>query len=302
VLPATTIETRDLRLVRAIAESGGVTRAGRALGLSQSAVSHQLKSLEERLGVHLFERRGRGVRMTDAGRRVLELSREVLEPMARVESELRGGARGGRTRTLRISSECHTAYAWLPRVLGELANRHPDVALRIVAQSTSDLADALADSAIDLALLIERPATKGHVSTPLFDDEIVAVLSPGHPLASKPFLQGRDLASEMLILPEVSRAVSDRVRRRLFPAGGTFRRSMRVPLTEAIVELVRARHGVSLLPAWSVSGPAARHEVVTVRLTQHGLWRTWYAARRRDSSLEDAIATLAELVRARSRA
>jgi LysR family transcriptional regulator for metE and metH len=300
VLPATTFETRDLRLVRAIAEAGGVTRAGRLLSLSQSAVSHQLRGLEERLGMRLFERRGRSVRLTEAGRRILDLSREVLEPMARVESELRGGAGRGGARTLRISSQCHTAYSWMPRVIAELCVRHPDVVLRIVAEAKADPAAALAEGAIDLAFLIERPKAKGLTVIPLFDDEIVAVLPPGHPLAGRPYLEARDLAGETMILPDVPRAMRDHVRRRLMPDGGSFRATMRVPLTEAIVELVRARHGVSLLPSWTVIGPASRREVVTVRLTRRGLGRSWYATHRRDSTLRDAIATLADLVRSRS--
>jgi LysR family transcriptional regulator for metE and metH len=300
VLPATTLETRDLLLVRAIAEAGGVTRAGRLLALSQSAVSHQLKALEERLGVLLFERRGRGVRMTEAGGRLLDLSREVLEPMARLEGELRGGA-SDRTRTLRIASQCHSAYSWMPRVIGEFGSRHPDVVLRIVAEAT-DPARAVVDGTIDLALLFDRPKkVKGIVAWSLFDDELVAVLSPDHPLGAKPFVDGQDLAGETLILPEVSRAMRDRVRRKLLPRGGGFRRSMRVPLTEVIVELVRARHGVSVLPSWSVIGPVARRELTTVRLTRRGLGRKWVAASRRGSTLEDAIATLVGLLRARGR-
>jgi LysR family transcriptional regulator, regulator for metE and metH len=301
VVPATTLETRDLRLVRAIAEAGGVTRAGRILALSQSAVSHQLKTLEDRLGVRLFERRARGVRMTEAGRRMLDLSREVLEPIARVEGELRGAARSA-TRTLRISSQCHTAYSWLPPVIVELASRHPEVVLRIVAEATSDPAAALAEGTIDLGFVIERPKARGVVVTSLFEDEIVAVLPSGHLLANRPFVEARDLAAEMLVLPDVSRAMRDHVVRRLMPKGGAFRRTMRVPLTDAIVELVRARHGVSLLPAWSVAGPASRHEVATVRLTRRGLRRVWYAVRRRGSPLEDAIGTLADLVRSKRRA
>jgi LysR family transcriptional regulator for metE and metH len=300
MLPATTIETRDLRLVRAIAEAGGITRAGRLLALSQSAVSHQLGALEGRLGVRLFDRRGRDVTITDAGRRLLDLSRQVLESLAGVEGELRRSGRV-RQRVLRIASQCHTAYSWLPRVIGELATRHPDVTLRIVAEATNDPIAALTDGALDFGLLIDRPKVKGVNLTALFEDEIVAVLPLGHALASEPYVDGHDLTNETLILPDVPRTMTDHVRRRIFPRGGGFRRSMRVPLTDAIVELVRARHGISLLPAWSVIGPASRREIATVRLTRRGLGRSWIAASRRESDVADAIATLSELLRTRCR-
>jgi LysR family transcriptional regulator for metE and metH len=162
-------------------------------------------------------------------------------------------------------------------------------------------AAALADDSLDFALMIDRPKAKGMKLTALFDDEIVAVLAPGHPLASRTYLEGRDLTNETLILPDVPSPMRDQVRRRIFPRGGAFRHSMRVPLTDAIVELVRARHGISLLPSWSVSGPASRREVATVRMTRRGLGRSWIAASRRESDVHDAIATLSELLRSRCR-
>ncbi len=297
MLPTTTLETRDLRLVRAIAEAGGVTRAGRLLHLSQSAVSHQLKDLEARLGLVLFDRRGRGVQMTEAGGRVLAMSREVLEAMSRLEADLRRGAQPARSRPLRIATQCQTAYYWLPRVLGELERLHPDVVLRIVTDATGEPLAALSDGRIDAALVIDRPTAKRVRSVPLFSDELVAVLPPGHPLTGKPFVVGADLAEETLLLPDVPRATQAYARRKLWPDGGAPRRTMRVPLPEVIVELVRAGQGVSILPSWSVSVPLARREVCAVRATRGGMVRSWRAAWPRGSELEAAIVTLADLLR-----
>jgi LysR family transcriptional regulator for metE and metH len=300
VLPATSFETRDLRLVQAIAEAGGVTRAARLLHLSQSAVSHQLKDLEGRLGLALFEKRGRGIQMTEPGTRLLALSHDVLESMLQVETELRRGS-AAVSRSLRISTQCQTAYYWLPQIMGAFTQRHPEVDLRILPEATSDPVGALAEGEIDLAFLVDRPKDKRIHSIPLFDDEIVAVLSPGHPLARKRYIEGADIEGEPLILPDVPKSMRDHVRRRLFPLGGKFGRAMRVPLTEVIVELVRARQGISLLPQWSVSAPVARGDVAAVRLTRRGLIRSWCASYWRRSSLAEPIATLAALLRRRGR-
>src|SRR5690349_8718713 len=103
------IEIRDLRLVQTIAERGGVTAAARALHLTQSAVSHHLARLQERLGVELFRRAGRKLEITEAGKKLVLLSRELDQKLAATERELRGQEA---PRALRISTQCYTAYHW----------------------------------------------------------------------------------------------------------------------------------------------------------------------------------------------
>ncbi|HET9955575.1 MAG TPA: LysR family transcriptional regulator, partial [Polyangiaceae bacterium] len=115
-----TLEVRDFRLVRAIAEAGGATHAGRHLNLSQSAVSHQLRGLEQRVGVALFRRSGRKLAITPAGQRFLEVGRQVLGPLLQLELELRRASQQARPK-LRVGTQCYTAYHWLPQVLSALA-------------------------------------------------------------------------------------------------------------------------------------------------------------------------------------
>src|SRR3954467_10092225 len=103
-----TIEARDLRLVQAIVQSGGATRAAKQLGLSQSAVSHQLRGLEERLGLPLFRRQGQRLRITPAGQKLVELAAQVLLPLLQTELELRRGLFRERPK-LRVATQCYTA-------------------------------------------------------------------------------------------------------------------------------------------------------------------------------------------------
>lgn len=130
-MSASMLEPRHLRLVRAVAEEGGPTRAAARLHLTQSAVSHQLAELEGRLGVALFTR----LQLTAAGKRLLDFSRITLAELARIEQELHHA--GTRKReTLRVSTECFTCYHWLPGVLPELRRDHPHVDVRIVVEAT----------------------------------------------------------------------------------------------------------------------------------------------------------------------
>jgi LysR family transcriptional regulator for metE and metH len=292
-----TLEARDLRLVYALVEGGGATRAGRLLHLSQSAISHQLKGLEGRLGVDLFRREGRRLTVSPAGQRLYTLAVELLGPLARVEREVRALS-GGARRPLRLSTECFTSYHWLPRALRQLSLEHPQVELKIVAEATGDPMAALRRRELDLALCCSPQAGAGWTRRPLFGDEFVVVMHPRHPLAGRRVLEVSDLVDQPLFLYEFRKATLEQLRRRLFPAGGSFRRVVYVPLTEAILELVRAGLGLSLLAGWSVARSVRAGEVVTARLTRSGLKRAWSGFYQKSSPVRPAIEALLDQLRA----
>jgi len=292
-----TLEARDLRLVYALVEGGGATQAGRLLHLSQSAISHQLRGLEERLGVQLFHRAGRRLSLSSAGQRLYAAAVDVLEPLARVEREVREA--GVRARQpLRLSTECFTSYHWLPRALRQLALHHPQVELKIVAEATGDPMAALRRRELDLALCC-TPEPRGRwMRRALFADEFMVVMHPRHPLAGRRVLAVDDIAGEPLFLYEFRPATLEQLGRRLFPEGGAFRQVVYVPLTEAIVEFVRAGLGISLLAGWSVARLVRAGEVVTARLTKRGLKRSWSGFYDRSSPIRPAIETLLDQLRA----
>jgi LysR family transcriptional regulator for metE and metH len=296
VIPNPVLETRDLRLVHAIADAGGATQAARLLHLSQSAVSHQLRGLEERLGVPMFEREGRKLRITPAGERVVQLSREILGPLAQAELELRRTA-GLKRPKLRIATQCYTAYHWLPQALAALSAHHPDVDLAIVSDAGGDVAGAFTDNRVDLALCVAPPPGRDFGRQTLFKDELVLAVARGHRLAKKKFVDGRDLAAETLIQNEVESQQRERVRKMIFKKGETFGRVLRVPVTDAILELVQAGVGVSILADFMVRARANRGELEAVPITRAGLHRTWTGVFRRTSPLAGAIATLLDSVK-----
>src|SRR5450631_2816122 len=125
------LDIRHLRLVRAIADEGGPTRAAARLHLTQSAVSHQLAELEGRLGVRLFARVRRRLTPTPAGQRLVEEARAMLAELARVERDLQRVGERKRV-AVGIVTESFTSYPWLPEVMAALAEEAPHVDLRIV--------------------------------------------------------------------------------------------------------------------------------------------------------------------------
>ncbi len=296
MIPNTTLELRDLRLVRAISSAGGVTAAARLLSISQSAVSHQLRNLEERLDLEVFERDGRGRRITEAGRRLLSLSYEVLEPVASLEADLRERGQE-RVVDLRIATQCFTAYHWLPQALERFAELHPSVRLKIVAEATGSPRAALRAGDLDLALAVGTTRDPRLCQRMLFSDELVLALPPGHRLAGKNRVSPEELVDEHLFLYELTAEVSEKMRQQLFPRGGGFRRVTRVALTEAIVELVKAGLGVSILAGWTIEAHVKKGDLATARLGRGGLERKWVAAYPRDTKLAAPIRSLISILK-----
>jgi len=289
------LETKDLRLVQAIAECGGATPAAKRLHLSQSAVSHQLRGLEERLGLALFERRAGRLRITAAGQRLVEVARQVLVPLAQAELELRRGLHRERVK-LRVATQCYTAYHWLPRALASLMAEHPQVELVLQSDMAGSAAEQLRDDRTDLVLSVSAPVKGPFVQVPLFDDELVLAVPQGHPLSRRRFVEGGDLRDETLIQPEASIMQRERVRKQLFGSGQGVQRVLRLPTAEAALDLVQAGLGVSILASVTLQGRIARGELAAIRLTRRGLPRAWTGVFRKGSALAGPISTLLESV------
>lgn len=270
------LDIRHLNLLVAVSEEKSVTKAGERLHLSQSALSHQLRDLEERLGTPLFHRLNKRMVLTQAGERLLLSAKDVLEELKRAEHDVAQMAAHKRG-TLRLSTECYTCYHWLPEKLKEFSRRYPDVDVKIVVEATHQPLQALLNGKLDLAVVSDRPKDKRLVYLPLFRDELVVIMPPDHPLAAKSYLSAKDFADQHLFL-YVEPKDSDLFRLLLNPAGVTPKRVSQLMLTEAIIEMVKAGLGISVLARWSVSEPLAAGKLAARPLTRNGLHRYWSAA------------------------
>ncbi|HEV7920468.1 MAG TPA: LysR substrate-binding domain-containing protein [Thermoanaerobaculia bacterium] len=271
-----TLEIRHLLLVAAVSEEGTLTKASTRLHLTQSALSHQLLDLEERLGTKLFHRVSKRMILTAAGDRILASAKRVLEDLRHAEEEVRLLVEEKRG-LLRITTECYTCYHWLPALLARFRKKHPGVDVRIDVASTKRPAEALAEGSIDLALVSSEMDDRRLRITPLFDDELLVIMAPDHPLADREAITAKELAAETLLTygPLDDSTAYLRVLR---PAGFEPKEWMPVPLTEAMVELARGGIGVAVLARWSVWPQLESGAIVGVPLTRRGLHRQWKAA------------------------
>lgn len=271
------LDVRHLRLVAAVVDTGSVTAAARVLHLSQPALSHQLRDVEERLGTELFQRKGRRMVLTGPGRRVLEAARKVVAEVEAAEAEVSQLARTS-PGVLRLATECYTAYHWLPGVLRRFSAKHAGVEVRIAVEATRRPVEALLSGELDLGIVSEPVKHRKLTGAPLFEDELMAVMAPDHPLAKKSVLHAADFAREHVLLYSIPLTESTLFQQVLVPAGVTPARVSRVELTEAMVEMAKAGLGVGVLARWAVAPELSKGTLAAVRVTRPGLRRHWHAA------------------------
>jgi LysR family transcriptional regulator for metE and metH len=271
------LEVRHLRLVTEIADAGSMTRAAERLFLTQSALSHQLRDIESRIGTPFFIRLGRRMVLTEAGRRLVDAARPMLAELRRAEDDLKRLA-GNSDGCIRVTTECNTGYHWLAPLLGTFHRKHPRVTVNIVADATDRPIEALLDGRVDLAILVNRVDDKRFRVRPLFTDEMIAIVSPSDPLAKRRFVTAADLAEQHLLLYSSTREESFLLQKVLRPAGLTAPRVSFIMLTEAMIELSRAGVGVGILPRWSAQRAIASRAVVPLAITRGGMRRQWSAA------------------------
>lgn len=287
------LEVRHLRLVAAVAEVGSLTKAGERIHLTQSALSHQLRNIESRLGAPLFLRVGKRLVLTPAGERLLTESREILQRLQRTEDDIRQLGRD-RAGLLRLTTECYTCYHWLAPLLKPYRRKFPRVEVRIDIDATQDPFPRLLAGTLDLAIVSSPLRDRRLTRRLVFDDELVVIVRPDHALARRRYVRPVDLAQETLFIypPQRESRVLNEV---LLPAGVT-PHVEEVPLTEAMTEMVRAGLGVAVLARWAVQPLLNRGLIAGRPLTARGLRRQWSAVTPKDLASVDHVREFIDLL------
>ena len=291
------LELRHLKTLAAIRDAGSLTRAAERLFLTQSALSHQLRQLEEHYGLPLFARKTAPLKLTPAGDKLVQLADHILPLIANVERDI-AKLREGEAGSLRIAVECHTCFDWLMPAMDTFRERWPEVELDIVSGFHADPVQLLFEDRADLAIVSVPEAEAGITHLPLFAYDMVALLARDHPLSRKPYLDAADFADETLITYPVPDEMLDLVRQVLKPAGVNPKRRT-TELTVAILQLVASRRGVAALPGWSVQHYLERDYVAARPITPQGLRSELNAAVLQDRAntayLQDFVAIVREV-------
>lgn len=292
------LELRHLRAIHMIHQAGGLARAADMLNITQSALSHQIKGLEDQTGVELFARRTKPLKLSSAGYRLLAVANKVLPEIARAEEEF-SGLRSGKVGRLHIAIECHACFEWLFPVLEAFRKAWPEVDVDIRAGLAFDALPALAREEVDLVVSSDPEDLADIDFTPLFDYEPVFVAAATHKLAQKPEITADDFRGETLITYPVERARLDVFSQLLMPAKVEPRAVRPVELTAVILLLVASNRGVSVLPDWVVRDLRYDSDYVTRPLRHDGqpITRRLFAATRGEDTTKPFMSHLLRLAR-----
>ena len=294
------IEFRHLRTIKAIHDAGGLAKAAEQLHITQSALSHQIKGLEDQAGVELFVRRSKPMKLSAAGLRLLRLAEQILPQVQAMQDEF-SGLRDGRSGRMHIAIECHACFEWLFPVLERFRKDWPDVDVDIRPGLAFEALPALLKEEVDLVVSSDPEELAGVEFIELFDYAPVFVASKDNPLAAKSYIEAEDFRDQTLITYPVERSRLDVFSQLLMPAKVEPATVRQAELTAVILLLVASNRGVAVLPDWVVREVKYSSDYVTRPLTAHGLTRRLYAAVRSDERGKPYMERLIELARTEAR-
>lgn len=273
------LERIHLSIVQQVEQQGSLTAAAGVLNLTQSALSHSMKKLEQQLGTDVWLREGRSLRLTQAGQYLLAVANRVLPQLDLAEERLGQFAQGERG-ALRIGMECHPCYQWLLKIVSPYLAAWPDVDVDVKQKFQFGGIGALFGYEIDLLVTPDPLNKPGLVFEPVFDYEQVLVVAGNHPLAREEYVTPKQLSNEVLVAYPVPVDRLDIYNMFLTPAGITPRRHKAIETTDIMLQMVASGRGVAALPRWLVLEYADTMNVVPVRLGKKGIAKHIYLGAR----------------------
>lgn len=268
-----------LSIVQEVEKQGSLTAAAGVLHVTQSALSHSMKKLEQQLGTNVWLREGRSLRLTQAGQYLLAVANRVLPQLDLAEERLQQFAQGERG-ALRIGMECHPCYQWLLKVVSPYLAAWPDVDVDVKQKFQFGGIGALFGYEIDLLVTPDPLNKPGLVFEPVFDYEQVLVVASNHTLANEAYIKPKQLTNEVLVTYPVPVDRLDIYNMFLTPAGITPKRHKPIETTDIMMQMVASGRGVAALPRWLVLEYADKMDVVPVRLGKNGIAKQIYLGAR----------------------
>lgn len=283
------IDRQHLTILREIDRLGSVTAAAERLNVSQPALSHTIRKLEERHGIKIWTKQGRNLRFTQAGEYLLALAQRVLPQIDHAERVLADFAAGQRG-ALRVGMECHPCQKWLMRVTSPYLEAWPDVDFDLCTAFRFGGIAALLGHEIDLLITPDPVELPGLSYTPVFDYELVLAVHEEHRLAAQHVATPSDLSNEELITYPVTLERLDVYTRFLVPNHCRPRRHRTAETTELMLQLVASRRGVSVIPDWLLRDEGAHLPIRAVHLGQEGIGKNIHLGVRRGEENVEYIA------------
>ena len=273
------IERSHLKIIQALHANGTLTEAANALCLSQPALSHQISYLEKKLGVALWEREGRNLRLTQAGTLLLDVANQVLPVLSQAEKTLQAYSEG-RQGILRIGVECYPCFEWLTGVIGQYMQQMPDIDIDIVQKFQFSGLEGLLNHHIDVLItpdLVKKEKIEYEI---LAEYQLVLLAAAGHPLAECKQLTPELLSKETLLTFPVPLERLDILTHFMTPTHLEPAKLKQIESLEIMLQMTALQRGVCVLPEWLADIKNRDSRFKKIRIGKKGLYQKLYLAMR----------------------
>ncbi|WP_238596712.1 LysR family transcriptional regulator [Psychromonas sp. psych-6C06] len=269
------IEPLHLKIMIALNEKGTLTQAADALFLTQSALSHQIRHLEKKLNVKLWQRCGRRLRLTPAGELLLKTALQVMPTLLQTEQSLKAMGEGQQG-LLRIGVECFPCHEWLTSVVAKFLTSQPNIDVDIIRQFQFSGLEGVLHHHVDLLITPDITEHDSLLNVALFEYEQVLLVANDHPLASQKNVSAKQLADQTLFTFPIEKQRLDIFEQFLLPEKIEPKMHKQIESVAIMLQMVAHQRGVSVLPEWLADSYATQYQVSKLRLGKAGLFKTLY--------------------------
>lgn len=293
-----TIDSRQLLAFCTLVQTGSFTETARKLNLTQSAISHSVKNLEEDLRCQLVTRTGRKIHITEDGEEFYQHAQTILHQMESARTRIQDRANWGRGR-LRIGASTTACQYVLPNVLREFMECFPDCILNITPADTPELLEKVRNHELDLAIIVDPGNIKDVTVRKLFSDELVLITSAIHPFVQKGTIKMNEIAQERLVLYNKTSQTFAEVEHFFRANKLALQNDIELGSMEAIKELIKINYGVSFLASWIVEKEINMGSLVRINTGRNKIKRNWgicYANEKKLSITEETFLGICESV------
>ncbi|GMQ89588.1 MAG: LysR family transcriptional regulator [Gammaproteobacteria bacterium] len=288
------VTMRQLSVFEAAARLLSYTRAAEELHLSQPAVSMQIRQLEDQAGLQLFEKLGRKLHLTEAGRELFQYTRSILHDLHEVE-EVMEALKGLNTGQLNIGVASTVNY-FAPRLLAAFSQRYPGISLSLEANNRENLIHMLNANEKDLVLMGSPPEQIDLESEPFLENPLVVIAPPEHPLANERGIPLQRLAEETFIMREAGSGTRAAMERFFSEQGITLKAGIQMTRNEAIKQAVRAGLGLSIVSIHSIELELETKRLVVLDVDDFPIKRRWFLVYRHGKRLSPAAGAFKDFV------
>ncbi len=269
------MEIKYFRLIKTIAEEGNIANSSEKLFLTQSALSHQLKDLEERLGFKVFHRTRNKWKLSEEGNELYKLANTVLKTIEQGFYKIKNIQSGSKGK-IKVSTECYSFYQGLPGFIQKMALLYPEIEVNLVLEATHQPISKILSNEIDIAIVTTKPTNNLLSSVELFEDEIYALMHKENTFNKNAFLSATNFKEIHLIIHSFPIETVSIYQQFLIPNKINPMRISTIPLTEVSLEMVNANMGIMCMPKWALKSFKMSDDLIFKKIGKHGLKRTHY--------------------------